>query len=193
MNVMKKYLESFVKDNEIFIIDHWDKIYLTKTVNSDLDQIRVPSINRNIIFYEPSRKKYRFKRKIVTDIRGIKLGFSKKHLFINLFFLNNYSSKQKFKIRAIIITKGKSRVKSRDFELTIPAKSNSEFILNQYINSKKWLTRDMVHVYWRKESIKIRIDNPAFQKESYFFLTAEICKKGRIVDRTSWMLMSSEI
>ncbi len=190
VNVMKSYLESFVKKNEIFIADKLAKSFSIKTDVLDNQQLEFSSMARNMVFYQPGIDNNKINRRIGTKIAKLILENGENCLTVKVKFLNRYLSGQTFRLRAILLSRNNNILCSRDFELIIPSARKNSFIINHYLESTPGLYKDMFEIKWRGKSLLVNINNLAIKESDYLFITTEIHRKGRIVDRTSWKIIA---
>ncbi|SEM88411.1 N-acetylglucosaminyl deacetylase, LmbE family [Candidatus Frackibacter sp. WG12] len=186
LKVTKRYLLSFVKDNEIFIKDNPKKF----NTESEISSIKLPSYNASYRYQEPASDNKNRRRFPGGDIVEGELSLNKSKLVLNLEMKIDFTHKYSFKFHLHLLTKedNNDMRHTLDFAVTTKKDSNEASIKMMPFQSNR-LNFDKMAVKKDKNRLKVAINIPKLASGEYIFFNAESYFKNRPVDRTAWKII----
>ncbi len=187
MKVMRRYLNSFINDNELFIRESWPQIGINGDMDDD-NELVFKSSTGDVIFYEPFAESIKTRRNSGADIKQFGISLSRDVLNINLAIQGKNFRRHLFVIKVFILSNGEDTLLKKGVEIAFPARSPEKFS----INNNNWVEEDKINIRQEENNLMLEIEGHDIRERSYIFISAESYKKNRLIDRASWKVIEVE-
>lgn len=183
LKVTKKYLLSFITNNEIFIVD-------------DIRQLELPASNpiesKILAYKEPIANTKKRRRRPGGDIKRIELSLQQPdQLNVKLITKSKCSPRYSFRIKLYILLS--SRVKKQreiiDFTIT-PVKDANGASIEVPPTKADQLSCKRVEIKDKQNIIEAIIGTPPLKRKGYLFFQAKSYFKKKVLDSTAWKVVS---
>ncbi|MBM7623178.1 PIG-L deacetylase family protein [Sporohalobacter salinus] len=185
LKVTKKYLLSFITNNEIFIEDSIKKIKLPtnqKTRSKTLD------------YQEPINNNKKLKRRPGGDIKRIKLKLQQQNqLNLKLITKNKYSHHYSFRIKFYILLNSRVKQPRKAIDFIIkPAKNNNQIPMKILPTKTDQSSYKQVNLKENKKDnvIETNIATPSLTSDGYLFFNAKSYFKNKLLDSITWKVVT---
>lgn len=190
VKVTKKYLFSFIKNNEIFIKDNKGQLNITENKTKTA---KLTSQNPSYEYKEPFEDTKKRKRFPGGDIKQGEINLNKDELSLKMIMNKKYSHKYKFKINLYLLANQEKETKRFTFNFKItPAKNKNRASINIAPFQSNKVSFDQVEIKRDGNIIKIKLKLPILTTSNYIFFNAESYFKNKFIDRTSWKVIEIE-